>query len=255
MGVDVNPAPCAYGVTALHSAACEGEVEAIRVLIEAGADLEAENAGGSTPLFLAVSSCKPEATAALLNHGASINTRNDHEETPLHRAVTCERECAGVMTDLLLRWGADETVVDVERMTPMDVVARKIAACAGLSGDPHGADFLQIMMADISVVRDLLRRAPADRAWRRRGFLVVCRAHPERAVPKQDCSKIPRSSAPNTRSRVKRERAQASGVDSGGGGAGGSFHGACVGGNLPDLPARVPHLGEEVVFRMIIEYL
>ncbi len=29
-------------------------------------------------------------------------------------------------------------------------------------------------------VRNLLARAPADRAWRRRGLMVLCRAHPDR---------------------------------------------------------------------------
>lgn len=30
---------------------------------------------------------------------------------------------------------------------------------------------------DVERVRQLLANAPADRAWRRRGFLVLCRAH------------------------------------------------------------------------------
>ena len=33
---------------------------------------------------------------------------------------------------------------------------------------------------DVGRVRELLVNAPADRAWRRRGYLVLCRARPDR---------------------------------------------------------------------------
>ena len=48
-GADVD-APVKYvGGTALHVAAAEGNAAGVKVLLEAGADVEARNEGGQTP--------------------------------------------------------------------------------------------------------------------------------------------------------------------------------------------------------------
>ena len=41
------------------------------------------------------------------------------------------------------------------------------------------------LVEDVERVRELLANAPADRAWRRRGYLVLCRAHPDRVQQNQ----------------------------------------------------------------------
>lgn len=258
-GVDVDAAPCAYGVTALHSAASTGTVEAICMLVEAGASIEARNAGGNTPLLTAVNFCNLDAADALLNHGASVNTRNNNQETPLRRAVSCERECAVGMVDLLLRKGADETIVDHLGLTPMDVVEGKILACEALVDDSDDFHFRH-RLDHVSAVRDILTSAPADRAWRRRGFLVLCRAQPDKMVLKHDRSRVPCGRVPTTRSRVQRAKPQTRGAGSGvgcggGGGAGGNSHDACIGDKWPHVVTKVLKLEEEFLFRMIVEYL
>ncbi|CAN0270590.1 unnamed protein product [Ectocarpus sp. 12 AP-2014] len=69
------------------------------------------------------------------------------------------------MMDLLLRWGADETVVDRDGNRPIDVIGTTTRAQEE-SGHQRG---------EHESLRKLLANAPADRAWRRRGILVLCR--------------------------------------------------------------------------------
>lgn len=76
-------------------------------------------------------------------------------------------EGAAEIVDILVRAGADETNVDHYGNTPADVV------CLSNEGADQPAE-------DAERVRELLANAPADRAWRRRGYFLLCRSHPER---------------------------------------------------------------------------
>ncbi len=113
-GADVNlGAP--NGSSALRAAAEAGKVGAIHVLVGAGADIEA---GGSKPLHYAAGAgyldggVYPEAVLALLNLGAAVNARDDGGETALHlAAATAPQQGSVEAVDLLLRRGADETIV------------------------------------------------------------------------------------------------------------------------------------------------
>lgn len=67
--------------------------------------------------------------------------------------------------DLLLRHGADEKAVDNNGHTPADMVEYS---------DVEGKGSLA---EGVERVRKLLANAPADCAWRPRGFLVLCRIH------------------------------------------------------------------------------
>ena len=68
----------------------EGRHELMRLLIEAGADLDAHGFNDWTPLHTAVNANDAEAVAVLLAAGAdpSVRTRIDDLETPLEQAVT-----------------------------------------------------------------------------------------------------------------------------------------------------------------------
>ncbi len=154
------------GDTALHVASEHDEVEAVAVLVEAGADIEARGLERRTPLHAAARRLSLRVLAALLEHGANANAqRTYHNVTPLHCAATfsSNRRC-GEVVDLLLRSGADETLLDDENATPVD----------------YARDILRAGCSLANRVVGLLTNAPADRAWRRRGYLVLCRAHPDR---------------------------------------------------------------------------
>ncbi|CAM9327780.1 unnamed protein product, partial [Pylaiella littoralis] len=98
-----------------------------------------------------------EALLMLLHRGAPVNTET-YCGTPLHRTMRNE-DCSEAIVNLLLRWGADETMKD-RRGTPADVLASNS----------------RLAPAVAERVRQLLHNAPKDRAWRRRGWLVMLRA-------------------------------------------------------------------------------
>jgi len=140
LGVDVNEED-EYGAPALFKAAYHDQAGAIDVLIGAGATQR------DGAFSIACEWSKSKAMLALLQHGAET-------KTALH--TVCRRSCvnADVAVSLLLRWGADETVLESGR-TPADLLKFR-----------PNSDVVER-------VRLLLARAPADRAWRRRGWLVM----------------------------------------------------------------------------------
>jgi ankyrin repeat protein len=64
-------------VRPLHSAAAAHDSECVRLLLEAGADPNARQAGGFTPLLAAAHRDDGEIAALLLRHGADPALRND----------------------------------------------------------------------------------------------------------------------------------------------------------------------------------
>jgi ankyrin repeat protein len=67
----------AMRVRPLHSAAARGDREAVRLLLEAGAEVEPRQNGGYTPLHAAAHSDDPELAALLLAHGADPAAATD----------------------------------------------------------------------------------------------------------------------------------------------------------------------------------
>eukprot|EP00903_Cladosiphon_okamuranus_P009091 g8689.t1 len=161
-GVDLNTQGFADR-TALHVAARYGMAEVVGLLLKAGADVDREDISGDTRLHVALPNSSSATAVALLNHGASATKQNARGHLPLHFAAAA----AGLrgstkIVDLLLRKGADEKAISNNGKTAADVVGGRVRH----SYQPEAED-----------VRKLLANAPADRAWRRRGLLVLCRAH------------------------------------------------------------------------------
>lgn len=73
----------------LHYAAMARSAEGVNALLKGGAEVDACDATGDTPLHIAVCPyCRNEAVVkALLAHGADVNLRNDRGETVLTAAV------------------------------------------------------------------------------------------------------------------------------------------------------------------------
>lgn len=120
------------------------------------------------------------------------------------------------MVGLLLRSGANETSPNKYGKTAADMAA----VCVDEEGQ---------LGDDVERVHELLANAPADRAWRHRGYLVLCRAHSDRMqqVHEGSCT----------------------------GTTGGSTAGGRTGGDWAVVVARVVGLQDEDVFRTIVEYL
>ena len=105
------------GNTALHYAVEWGLKKASLSLIEKGANPEAKNANGETPLFSAAKTNDPAMTALIVKGGSSIKARDNFGSSPLHTAV---------------RWDADASVRELVQLG-IDVNAQNVAGKSALS--------------------------------------------------------------------------------------------------------------------------
>ena len=74
-------------ITPLHEAAQAGDVSAIGRLLDAGADPNARDENGNTPLKYASAEPHPGAMRMLLAGGAEVDLADDRGFTPLHCAA------------------------------------------------------------------------------------------------------------------------------------------------------------------------
>lgn len=113
----------------LHASVLQGNNEAVRQLIEAGADLDQKDAYGSTPLIIAATFGKPEAADLLIAAGADLEITNNEGSTPLHIAALFGRE---EIVGMLLDGGADRLQRNNEGSTAYDIVAAPFEEDKGL---------------------------------------------------------------------------------------------------------------------------
>jgi len=88
----------------------------IKYLIERGADVEAKDNNGNTPLHLAVWSNHIETAKLLIERGADLEAKNKYGQTPLDWASYKDNI---ELAKLLLDAGADVEAKDVEGRTPL----------------------------------------------------------------------------------------------------------------------------------------
>jgi ankyrin repeat protein len=113
------------GDTPLHWPSHNNHVEIVTMLLDAGADIEADeiNCYGGKPLHWA-SEHAPGAVRVLLDRGADVNSRNRnadsefHGMTPLIMNATQKNDCSEV-TELLILAGADVAAVDAHGKTAL----------------------------------------------------------------------------------------------------------------------------------------
>lgn len=158
-GVDVNTGT----PNALRAAVGNHQAGSVDVLIKAGANVERTDEHGYTSLLYLVS--KPPGYSittmtTLLRHGADVSARTViNDSTAL--LVVCRTQRAGFVEaiELLLLWGADETAVDKDGSTAVNLLDKG-----------EGSD------EDKERASRMLARAPFDRKWRRRRWIVVLRS-------------------------------------------------------------------------------
>ncbi len=102
-GADVNAAQ-GDGTTPLHWATYKLDLELVQLLLDRGAKADTQNRYGATPLGEAVKSAHVPLTEALLDAGANANAANGDGETVLMLAA---RTGSVATTKLLLEHGAD----------------------------------------------------------------------------------------------------------------------------------------------------
>ena len=126
-------------MTVLHLAAdfkCSAEL--VKILLEAGADVDAVDSDQSSPLHFASKSSSVPVVKVLLEAGADVNALNCSQSSPLHYAS--KRNPAVV--PVLLEAGAKVNVLDKWQRSPLYWAAYKkqeasVVALMAASADPH----------------------------------------------------------------------------------------------------------------------
>lgn len=140
--------------TALIWAARSGSIDAIKALLDAGADINLARTTGddwdATPLQHAILARQPASVRVLLERGADINRSAGHADlTPLFLAAG---DTDPTFVKLLLAHGADPAVEDEQGATPL---TRAVSA-----GMFHGPDRPMFGGCRIDTVRALLAHNP-----------------------------------------------------------------------------------------------
>ena len=122
--VDINRARNVSGRTLLHVACLSGDRLVVAELLRAGADpCACDEVNGSTPLHLTVFKEGSEIvgsvaiTRMLLRAGANVDAKDAYGETPLHDAVSARR--CGCIAELL-KAGANVNARSGSILTPLD---------------------------------------------------------------------------------------------------------------------------------------
>jgi hypothetical protein len=109
-----------YQYNAIHMASKNGHGLALKKLIKLGADINAVNTEGSTPLMEAANSGKSECVEILVEKGANVNKQNKKGQTALMEAAMYGRE--GI-ANILLKADADADVLNKCHKTAANIAA------------------------------------------------------------------------------------------------------------------------------------
>ena len=112
------------GNAALTSASTKGNTEIVKLLIDAGANVNETNNFGYPYFATAIGSGQLEIVKLYISAGANVNIRDNKRQTPLMFA-TFEDTPNLAIIKLLLDSGADVNVTNVYRQTALDYARRR----------------------------------------------------------------------------------------------------------------------------------
>ncbi len=116
--------PNSNGDTPLHRAAANNPLM-VQLLLENGADVEALNLKGETPLTLALQAQRINSVIHLLKHGADANTQNKGGGTALHLAL---EKANPELVDLLMKAGANPNLTRKDGTLPLHLAVKAYQA-------------------------------------------------------------------------------------------------------------------------------
>lgn len=108
------------GQTALIEASSKGHHQVVKILIDAGAELEASDQTGQTALLRASSNGHTEVLSLLIAGGADVNATDQKGVTPLIEAAFCQTPVE--VFRLLIAGGADVSTKDDDGFTALRIV-------------------------------------------------------------------------------------------------------------------------------------
>ena len=118
-----------------------GNVERVRALLSAGAEVNVRNHKGQTALHCAAKAGFADIVALLLAHRADINAQDAQAQTPLAaalRSTVKNKERLRTVVRQLIAAGADPTIKDARGRTPRAIAAAKRGAHAWLQALGEG---------------------------------------------------------------------------------------------------------------------
>ncbi|EDL81315.1 rCG31461 [Rattus norvegicus] len=105
------------GNTALHYTAMGNQPEATRLLLSAGCGVDAQNGTRSTALHVAVQRGFLEVVKILCEHGCDVNLPDAHADTPLHSAISAGAGASSIVEVLTEVPGIDVTATNSQGFT------------------------------------------------------------------------------------------------------------------------------------------
>jgi ankyrin repeat protein len=116
------------GLNPLLTAAIQGNVNAVKLLLRAGADVEIESVEGIRPLHFACRNGHAEVVRLLLSAGARIDAKDSYGRRPLSSAAAChDIEAVNILSMLVAHGGKEIT-----RPYPGEVSALHYAVSVGM---------------------------------------------------------------------------------------------------------------------------
>ena len=128
-GADVNARTAKpWDDTPLMRAASGGSVPTLAALLDAGASINAVNSHGESALWHAARSAHPKAVALLLSRGADPNLRTEPNpqwftDGGTALGIAVDKECLDCARELLAR-GADPRIPDAAGRAPLDALRK-----------------------------------------------------------------------------------------------------------------------------------
>jgi ankyrin repeat protein len=168
LGVGIGRSATPESETRFYDAIRNNDLKSIRALLE-GVDVDARDGRGSTPLMLAAAIGSIEAMTLLLDAGADANARNDFGATPLIRAAGDPAK-----SRILIERGAGLNEQSKQGRTPLMMAARRdgnsdlVRLMLAKGADPKANDgrgntalMMAAQMGDVETLR-LLTAEGAD---------------------------------------------------------------------------------------------
>lgn len=117
-GSDLEAQEGMFGRTLLMQAVMLDDIEAVKLFLRAGGQVNFSDNGGETPLIIAARDARVEMLPLLLDAGADINAQDNAGQTALMGAIL-KKDAQKVQ--LLLDYGADSDIRDNLDQTAFDV--------------------------------------------------------------------------------------------------------------------------------------